>query len=71
MRYSAPEREPRETLDMICEQIESYAFSAQHLQNPAAGNSYHLRLDRMTLIEQGPLPGNANNFDLENRHPRD
>ena len=56
MRYSASEREPRETLDMICEQIESYAFSAQYLQNPAPWNSYHLRLNRMTLIEQGPLP---------------
>jgi hypothetical protein len=30
----SPEREPPETLDTIREQIGSYAFSAQYLQNP-------------------------------------
>ena len=50
----SPEREPRETLDTIREEIGSYAFSAQYLQNPVPGDSCHLRRDRMNLIEEHP-----------------
>lgn len=49
-----PELESRETLDGIREQIGSYANSAQYQQNPVPGDSEHLRLDRMTLIEHPP-----------------
>jgi hypothetical protein len=50
----SPEREPPETLDTIREQIGSYAFSAQYLQNPVPEDSCHLRLDRMSRIDHAP-----------------
>jgi len=50
----SPEREPIEALNDIREEITSYAFSAQYLQNPVPEDSCHLRLERMNLIDTPP-----------------
>jgi predicted phage terminase large subunit-like protein len=50
----SPEREPKEALDDIREEIGTYAFSAQYLQNPVPEDSCHLSLDRMNLIDEPP-----------------
>ena len=49
-----PRREPQEVLDRTREEIGSYAFSAQYLQNPVPIESEHLRLERMTLLDAVP-----------------
>lgn len=52
-----PERESRETLDAIRQNIGSYAFSAQYQQNPVPGESDFLRLERTNLVERPPERG--------------
>jgi len=44
-----------EALDDIREEICTYAFSAQYLQNPVPEDSCHLRLDRILFDERTPI----------------
>ena len=52
-----PAREPKEVLDQIRDEIGSYAFHAQYLQDPRPGNSAFLGLDDLTLVGALPDPG--------------
>ena len=49
-----PAREPKDVLDQIREEIGSYAFHAQYLQDPRPGDSEFLRLDDLVLADTLP-----------------
>jgi len=49
-----PDREPKELLDQIREEIGSTAFQAQYQQDPTLGTAEFLRVDDLTLVDTLP-----------------